>query len=77
MPTNVVGTVGADGGLVGTEVGSVGIDVGLYVLIPTYTHLYRHGTLYWFRGYFVDLMGSGRNRAAILALKTMELPFWR
>ena len=28
MPTNVVGTVGADGGLVGTEVGSVGIDVG-------------------------------------------------
>ena len=28
MPTNAVGTVGADVGLVGTDVGSVGIDVG-------------------------------------------------
>ena len=113
MPTNAVGTVGADVGSVGTDVGSVGIDVGsvgaevgsgapdvgsgsadtlypipsytyLYVLRPTYTYLYGHGY-----GYFADLMGStvwtepschsGAEGpgAAILALKTLELPFWR
>ena len=48
----------------------------LYVLIPTYTYLYRHGSWLLCRfdmqGFQVLTFG-----AAILALKTLELPFWR
>ena len=56
----------------------------LYVLIPTYTYLYRHGSwlLCRFDGSTVWTepschSGAEGPGAAILALKTLELPFWR
>ena len=72
-----VGSVGIDVGPVGAEVGSGAPDVGsgsadvgpsytyLYVLIPTYTYLYRHGS--WLLCRFDGVDG----------LDGTELPFWR